>query len=345
LRVILDGRLRTPPRAQVVGRDAPTMIVTAVGAAPARARALEAAGAAVLRLPARGGRVPLARVLAALAELDIQSLLVEGGSQVLGAFIDERLVDRVALFVALACWAGACRWQPGAASPWGARCVSGRWSPPRRWRPLADRQRRGVRRRGVKCPCYTRRAARLHVHGIIEATGTVEALAPASDGSGARLAVRTDLDVAALPLGASIAVDGVCLTVVERGAGRFAADLGRDDGAHHAGPAVPGRSHPPRAAAAPGRRAGRPPGVRARRRRGDGGGAPFGGDGAGAGHRRAARRGAHAGAKGSIAVDGVSLTVNTVGDDRFSVTLIPHTLAATKLGQLAVAPVSTWRLT
>ena len=41
-----------------------------------------------------------------------------------------------------------------------------------------------------------------------------------------RLAVSTALDVGGLPLGASIAVDGVCLTVVERASGRFAADLG-----------------------------------------------------------------------------------------------------------------------
>ncbi len=41
-----------------------------------------------------------------------------------------------------------------------------------------------------------------------------------------RLVVTTALDVGSLPLGASIAVDGVCLTVVERTAGRFAADLG-----------------------------------------------------------------------------------------------------------------------
>ena len=39
--------------------------------------------------------------------------------------------------------------------------------------------------------------------------------------------------------------------------------------------------------------------------------------------------------KGSIAVDGVSLTVNTVDGARFSVNLIPHTLAVTTLGQLA----------
>jgi riboflavin synthase len=39
--------------------------------------------------------------------------------------------------------------------------------------------------------------------------------------------------------------------------------------------------------------------------------------------------------KGSIAVDGVSLTLVEVRADRFSVALIPHTLAATTLGRLA----------
>ena len=40
--------------------------------------------------------------------------------------------------------------------------------------------------------------------------------------------------------------------------------------------------------------------------------------------------------KGSIAVDGVSLTLVHVGPDRFSAMLIPHTLAATTLGTLKV---------
>ena len=40
--------------------------------------------------------------------------------------------------------------------------------------------------------------------------------------------------------------------------------------------------------------------------------------------------------KGSIAVDGVSLTLVEVGGDRFSVALIPHTLAATTLGSKPV---------
>jgi riboflavin synthase len=39
--------------------------------------------------------------------------------------------------------------------------------------------------------------------------------------------------------------------------------------------------------------------------------------------------------KGSICIDGVSLTVNRVEDDRFEVNLIPHTLDATTLGRLA----------
>ncbi len=38
--------------------------------------------------------------------------------------------------------------------------------------------------------------------------------------------------------------------------------------------------------------------------------------------------------KGSIAVDGVSLTLVDVEAERFSVALIPHTLEATTLGQL-----------
>jgi riboflavin synthase len=42
-------------------------------------------------------------------------------------------------------------------------------------------------------------------------------------------------------------------------------------------------------------------------------------------------------AKGSITVDGVSLTVNTLTGSRFAVNLIPHTLAVTTLGRLAPA--------
>jgi diaminohydroxyphosphoribosylaminopyrimidine deaminase/5-amino-6-(5-phosphoribosylamino)uracil reductase len=107
LRVILDGRLRTPPSAKILrtgGR--PPVVIGAHGrkadpALGARIRRLERAGAEVLLLPAGpDGHLPLPAVLRALADRDVQSLLVEGGSHVLGAFIAGRLVDSVAWFLA-----------------------------------------------------------------------------------------------------------------------------------------------------------------------------------------------------------------------------------------------------
>ena len=54
--------------------------------------------------------------------------------------------------------------------------------------------------------------------------------------------------------------------------------------------------------------------------------------------------------KGSVALDGVSLTVNTVEDDDFSVLIIPHTLAVTTLGALragdpSISKSTPWRAT
>jgi len=107
LRVVLDGRLRTPPTARILKTGgAPPLVIGAHGrradpALGARIRRLERAGAQVLLLPAGAdGHIPLYRVLRALAEREVQSLLVEGGSHVLGAFIAARLVDSVAWFLA-----------------------------------------------------------------------------------------------------------------------------------------------------------------------------------------------------------------------------------------------------
>ncbi len=62
--------------------------------------------------------------------------------------------------------------------------------------------------------------------------------------------MTTDLDVGALPLGASIAVDGVCLTtVIDRAPGKFAADLGPETLARDARRAARGRARSPRASA------------------------------------------------------------------------------------------------
>ncbi|HVR64763.1 MAG TPA: bifunctional diaminohydroxyphosphoribosylaminopyrimidine deaminase/5-amino-6-(5-phosphoribosylamino)uracil reductase RibD [Polyangia bacterium] len=102
-RVVLDGRLRTSPRARLSrARDGRTVIIGAAGVpgAGGRARALARAGATVALLPGRRGRVPIARVLGWLAAHQIQSVLVEGGAEVHGAFIAAGAVDRVAFFVA-----------------------------------------------------------------------------------------------------------------------------------------------------------------------------------------------------------------------------------------------------
>ncbi|HEY2730158.1 MAG TPA: bifunctional diaminohydroxyphosphoribosylaminopyrimidine deaminase/5-amino-6-(5-phosphoribosylamino)uracil reductase RibD [Polyangia bacterium] len=100
VRVVLDGRLRTPPDARLLGGGPPTIVFTRRGASRARARALRAAGAEVVELSPSRGRVPLAAALRALAARDIQSVLVEGGAAVHGAFISAGLVDALALFVA-----------------------------------------------------------------------------------------------------------------------------------------------------------------------------------------------------------------------------------------------------
>jgi diaminohydroxyphosphoribosylaminopyrimidine deaminase/5-amino-6-(5-phosphoribosylamino)uracil reductase len=106
LRVVLDTDLRTPPSARFLRtRDGgPRPLIVAAGPRKnlqRRQRALESGGAEVLWLPpGRDGRPRLAGVLRALAGRDIQSLLVEGGGHVLGAFVSARLVDRVAVFLA-----------------------------------------------------------------------------------------------------------------------------------------------------------------------------------------------------------------------------------------------------
>jgi diaminohydroxyphosphoribosylaminopyrimidine deaminase/5-amino-6-(5-phosphoribosylamino)uracil reductase len=111
LRVVLDGHLRTPPSARLIRQlSAPPALI--IGAQPrkgasdaraqlARERALRKAKADVLLLPAdRAGRISIPHVLRALAEGRVQSLLVEGGSRIHGAFISACRVDSVAFFLA-----------------------------------------------------------------------------------------------------------------------------------------------------------------------------------------------------------------------------------------------------
>ncbi|GMA21395.1 riboflavin synthase [Arsenicicoccus piscis] len=171
--------------------------------------------------------------------------------------------------------------------------------------------------------------------GIVEELGSVESIEHGHDSAVLRL--HGPLVVADALHGASIAVNGVCLTVVDHDHESFTVDVMAETlqrsslGALQAGSPV----NLERAMAADGR---------------------FGGhvvqghvDGTGTiTARQAGDRwevvtislppslSRYVVEKGSITVDGVSLTVSTVTDDTFSVSLIPTTLALTTLGRKTI---------
>jgi diaminohydroxyphosphoribosylaminopyrimidine deaminase / 5-amino-6-(5-phosphoribosylamino)uracil reductase len=99
-RVVLDTGLRLPTKSRLV-RSARTgaKVIAVSGEAPlSRRRRLERLGVEVITVPASGGRVSLPHALTALRARGWTSLMVEGGSETLGSFLEERLFDQVALF-------------------------------------------------------------------------------------------------------------------------------------------------------------------------------------------------------------------------------------------------------
>ncbi|MEW9548679.1 riboflavin synthase [Nonomuraea sp. NPDC050783] len=171
--------------------------------------------------------------------------------------------------------------------------------------------------------------------GIIEEKG--EVVAVEQDGGGARLSVRGPLVTSDARHGDSIAVNGVCLTVVETADDVFGVDVMRETLERSSlGALTPG-------AAVNLERA-----VRADQRLG---GHIVQGhvDGTAVLLSRApgdnwddlrfslpGTLSRYVAEKGSIAIDGISLTVTTVDDDGFGVSLIPTTLRLTTLGERRV---------
>jgi diaminohydroxyphosphoribosylaminopyrimidine deaminase / 5-amino-6-(5-phosphoribosylamino)uracil reductase len=100
LRVVLDSSCRTPLGAKVLGDEAPTLIVTTDKATQEAEAALRTAGAEVLRLPARDGRVDLTGVLETLGHREVTDLLIEGGPTVIGDVVERSLADRYLFYVA-----------------------------------------------------------------------------------------------------------------------------------------------------------------------------------------------------------------------------------------------------
>jgi diaminohydroxyphosphoribosylaminopyrimidine deaminase/5-amino-6-(5-phosphoribosylamino)uracil reductase len=97
LRVILDSQLRTPIPARILTGAGQVLIFT-VSDDASRRRALEDKGAMVERLD--GANPPLASILARLADLAVNELLVEAGSTLAGALVQAGLADELLLYVA-----------------------------------------------------------------------------------------------------------------------------------------------------------------------------------------------------------------------------------------------------
>jgi riboflavin synthase len=173
--------------------------------------------------------------------------------------------------------------------------------------------------------------------GIITDIGRIEAVEPRGD---LRVRIACGYDMSAVDLGASIACSGACLTVVDKGEGWFAVDVSAET-----------RSRTAPAMWAEGRRlnlerplkvgdelgghivTGHVDGI------GEVAAADASGDSVRIGIVAGIEVAPYVAVKGSIALDGVSLTVNQVeslpgGGVAFSVNIIPHSAAQTTFGEV-----------
>ena len=173
--------------------------------------------------------------------------------------------------------------------------------------------------------------------GIVQAVGRITRAIPLGDGL--RLGVDTGtFGVADVAVGDSIAVSGCCLTVVAIDGAELAFDVSAETLRCTAGLDVPGAVNLEKALRLADRLGGHLVQGHV-----DGVGtvaafAAVAGDAYGSWRLEVdapSHVARYIAAKGSVAVDGVSLTVNGVAHTRFHVNLIPHTLAVTTLARLA----------
>jgi riboflavin synthase len=170
--------------------------------------------------------------------------------------------------------------------------------------------------------------------GIIQDIGCIRTLE--ARGGDLRLGIAVgSLDLGRQRLGDSIAVSGVCLTVIALEPPAFFADVSRETlGLTTLGDAVVGRRVNLEAAL----RAGEPLGGHLVSGHVDGIATVLERSGDARSQRLRLRAPAglarYIARKGSVALDGVSLTVNAVAGAEFDINLVPHTLAVTTLGDL-----------
>jgi riboflavin synthase len=169
--------------------------------------------------------------------------------------------------------------------------------------------------------------------GIVTSIGEIVRAEPRE--KGLRLTIDSGaLDLQDVGVGDSVAVNGVCLTVVKRDAGGFEVDVSQETIDCTTGLGARGPVNLEKSLRLADRLGGHLVAGHV-----DGVGEVIAFDAVGENRRlivRAPRELAkYIARKGSITVQGVSLTVNRVEDDRFEINLIPHTLEATTLQHLA----------
>ncbi len=173
--------------------------------------------------------------------------------------------------------------------------------------------------------------------GIVSDIGEIVSVDPGGKAGDRRFVIATKHDMTPIAIGASIACSGCCLTVIEKSAGRFAVEVSAEslDKTHLGDWKVGSRLN-----------------LELSLKLGDelGGHLVYGHvDGVGRIASMTPEGGSvrfvfeappelarFVAAKGSVAIDGISLTVNEVDGNRFGVNVISHTQAVTTLGQAKV---------
>jgi len=101
LRVILDSKLRLPPKSRIVATaDDDLLVFTAMPLKSAAAQKLQNAGIELARTKTKNGRIDLHAVLAELSRREVLSVLLESGPSVNGGALQADIVDKLFLFYA-----------------------------------------------------------------------------------------------------------------------------------------------------------------------------------------------------------------------------------------------------
>jgi diaminohydroxyphosphoribosylaminopyrimidine deaminase / 5-amino-6-(5-phosphoribosylamino)uracil reductase len=103
LRVILDSQARLPVSSRLMqsAREVPTLLVVSSAVTENMLAPIRAAGCQVLQMPANAeGKADLQSILAHLGQWHATNILVEGGAEVLGSFLDLGAIDETHVFVA-----------------------------------------------------------------------------------------------------------------------------------------------------------------------------------------------------------------------------------------------------